>query len=128
MKNYILLFVLLVTIISCKKDKTIDTQLIGQWSDYNGLYQFNENFTYYTRYLKIGSGKDSVRVDSVWGSYELDKKRVNVTFYQKGYRQKYSGLIFFQNANPNTWHYSIQNDTVLNYSSHTSLGSLYKQF
>jgi hypothetical protein len=126
MKKYFLFFALVLAMMSCKKDKTIDTQLIGPWSDYNAFYQFNNDFTYYTRYLRVGSGADSVMVDSVWGTYQLDKKRVNVTFYQKGYRQKYSGFVYFQNANPNTWHYSIQ-DTILNYSSHTTLGSLFKQ-
>jgi hypothetical protein len=127
MKKFTVLFVLFLAIGSCKKDKTIDTQLIGPWSDYNAFYQFNEDFTYYTRYLKVGSGSDSVRVDSVWGTYSLDKKRVNVTFNQKGYRQKYTGIVYFQAANPITWHYSIQNDTVLNYTSHTSLGTLFRQ-
>jgi hypothetical protein len=127
MKKYILLFSLMIAILSCKKDKSIDTQLIGQWSDYNAFYQFNNDFTYYTKYLKVGSGADSVKVDSVWGTYELDRKRVNVTFNQQGYRQKYTGIVYFQNANPNTWHYSIESDTVLNYNSHTTLGTLFKQ-
>jgi hypothetical protein len=126
MKNCILFLVLLFTTFSCKKDKTIDTQLIGQWSDYNAFYQFNNDFTYYTLYLRTGNGTDSVRVDSVWGDYELDKKRVNVTFNQLGYRQKYSGIVYFQKANPNTWHYSIT-DTILNYNSHTTSGYLFKQ-
>ena len=127
MKKYILLFGLMGLILSCKKDKSIDPQLIGPWTDYNAFYQFNNDFTYYTKYLKTGSGMDSVKIDSVWGTYELDRKRVNVTFNQQGYRQKYTGIVYFQNANPNTWHYSIQNDTVLNYNSHTTLGTLIKQ-
>jgi hypothetical protein len=127
MKKYILLFSLMAALLSCKKDKSIDTQLIGPWSDYNAFYQFNNDFTYYTKYLRIGSGADSVKVDSVWGTYELDRKRVNVTFNQHGYRQKYTGIVYYQNANPDTWHYSIQNDTVLNYNSHTTLGTLIRQ-
>ncbi|HXA00940.1 MAG TPA: hypothetical protein VNW99_03070 [Cytophagaceae bacterium] len=127
MKKNILLIALIICTLSCKKDNSIDTKLIGKWSDFNALYQFNTDFTYHINYLSVGSGKDSVKIDSAFGTYELDKKRVNVTFNQKGYRHKYTGVVLFQTVNPITWHYSIQSDTILNYNSNTSLGILYKQ-
>ncbi|MFL5731099.1 MAG: hypothetical protein ACJ75J_16545 [Cytophagaceae bacterium] len=126
MKKRIIYLVLLFCIFSCKKDNSIDTQLIGKWSDFTSTYTFNPDFTYNTLYTRIGSGADSVKIDSAFGTYELDKKRVNVTFNQAGYRQKYTGVVFYEKANPVTWHYSIQ-DSVLNYNSHTTTGVLYKQ-
>jgi hypothetical protein len=127
MKKNLLIFALSLCIFSCKKDDSIDTQLLGTWSDYNSSYTFNSDFTYNIRYLSTGSGPDSVVVDSAFGTYELDNKRVNVTFNQQGYRDKASTTVFYQSANPATWHYTIQNDTILNYTSHTTLGVLYKQ-
>jgi hypothetical protein len=127
MKKNILILALIFCTLSCKKDNSIDTKLIGKWSDFNSLYQFNSNFTYSINYLSIGNGKDSVKIDSAFGTYELDKKRVNVTFNQKGYRKKSTGVVLFQTANPTTWHYSFPSDSVLNYNSNTTLGVLYKQ-
>ena len=127
MKKNILLIALMICTFSCKKDTSIDTKLIGKWSDFNSLYQFNSNFTYSINYLSIGNGKDSVTIDSAFGTYELDKKRVNVTFNQKGHRTKSTGAVLFQTANPTTWHYSFPSDSVLNYNSNTTLGVLYKQ-
>jgi hypothetical protein len=127
MKKNILLIALIICTFSCKKDNSIDTKLIGKWSDFNSLYKFNSDFTYNINFLSNGSGKDSVTIDSAFGTYELDKKRVNVTFNQKGYRKKSTKVVLFQSTNPTTWHYSFPNDTVLNYNSNTTLGVLYKQ-
>jgi hypothetical protein len=127
MKKNILILALLLCIFSCKKDDSIDTQLVGTWSDYNSSYQFNSDFTYNVLYLSMGNGGYTVTIDSSFGTYELDRKRVNVTFNQKGYRQKTNGAVLFETANPVTWHYSIQGDTALHYNSHTTIGILYKQ-
>jgi hypothetical protein len=127
MKKNILLIAIILCTFSCKKDNSIDTKLVGKWSDYNTLYQFNSDFTYHINYLSIGMGKDSVKIDSTFGTYQLDKKRVNVTFIQKGYRQKYTGVVLFQTANPTTWHYSFPSDSIMNYNSNTTIGILHKK-
>jgi hypothetical protein len=127
MKKNILLIVIIICTFSCKKDNSIDTKLVGKWSDFNSLYQFNSDFTYNILRLSSGLGKDTVLIDSTFGSYELDNKRVNITFTQKGSRNKSTKVVSFQTVNPTTWHYSFPNDTTLNYNSNTSLGVLYKQ-
>ena len=127
MKKGILILTLFVLAVACKKDDSIDPKLLGKWSDFNVRYTFNGDYTYAVNYLRTGAGQDSVLVDSVFGTYSLDRKRDNITFNQKGYRERYSGNIISQEKYANTWNYSFETDTILKYTSNTTLGVLYKE-
>lgn len=123
-------FILLAVIFSgCSANQDyIDTKLLGKWTDYNNRYQFNPDHTYSINYLRSGLGADTVLIDSVFGTYQLNKKRSNLTFFQEGYRNRNSaGTITYQKTNATTWNYTIENDTVVKYTSNTTLGRLFKK-
>lgn len=120
-------FIFLAIVCGCKKDTSIDPQLLGLWDDFNTIYTFNNDFTYSQKYYHFGYGKDSVKIDSIFGRYELDRKKSNLFFFQKGYREKSTGLIITQELSGNSWSYNIESDTILRYTSNNSLGKLIKK-
>ncbi|HEY8402735.1 MAG TPA: hypothetical protein VIK89_15810 [Cytophagaceae bacterium] len=124
-KRWLIIFFVLV-FSGCKKDTSVDPQLIGTWDDFNSIYTFRTDFTYSLEFYHNGYGPDSVKIDSVYGIYELDRKKNNLRFFQKGYREKLSGLIVPYEKNDN-WNYSIENDSVLTYTSNTRAGKLVKR-
>ncbi len=129
MKKALLFLVIFSSLLACKKDESLDPKLVGSWSDFNVTYTFSSDFRYNIKYLRTGKGPDTVTVDSVYGEYSLErsKKKNKVIFNQKGYREKFTGVIVSKEEYATTWNYSFPNDTALTYTSHTSLGTLYKE-
>lgn len=99
--------------------------LLGQWTDYNVIYTFNQDFSYSMNYLRKGRGQDTVSVDSVFGHYNIDKKRSNISFEVSGYRTK-EGQLIYKPLNGTAWHYNIK-DSIMTYQSRTAIGQLYKK-
>lgn len=127
MRSFIFLIICL-TIFSCTEDKNYtDPSLIGRWYDYNNIYRFSDDHSYYILYERTGTAQHPVTADSVFGNYKIDKKRGNIIFYQEGYLPKNSSTVVFENLNATTWKYEINPDTLLTYTSHTTLGQLYRE-
>jgi len=119
-------FVILLSLLfSCRSQDTIDPKLIGKWTDTNTIYEFRDDNTYSTNYLRVGVLPNSVLTDSVFGEYTIETKRSNITFDLRGYRPK-NGVVIDSSLNSTTWNYSIENDTILNYESNTTLGNFKK--
>ena len=109
---------------SCVKNEVkIDDELIGKWTDTNTIYEFKNDFTYNTQYVRAGVLPNSVLTDSVYGDYIVESGRSNITFNLKGYRPK-GGAVVEEDLNSTTWNYSIENDTLLHYESNTTLGTM----
>ena len=103
----------------------IDDKLVGKWTDTNTVYEFRDDFTYSTKYIRAGVLPNSVLTDSVYGEYIVESGRSNITFNLKGYRPK-GGEVVEDEINSTTWNYSIENDTILRYESNTTLGTMKK--
>lgn len=129
MKKIILFLVISFSLLACKKDESLDPKLVGSWTDYNVTFTFTSDFRYNIKYLRAGAGVDTVTVDSVFGEYALEKtkKKDKIIFNQKGYREKFTQVVVSKEEYATTWNYSFVNDSTLNYSSHTTLGTLYKK-
>lgn len=110
---------------ACKKDDGVDDQLYGKWTDTNTVYEFRDDLTYSTKYVRAGVLPNSVLTDSVWGTYIIESDRSNITFDLKGYRPK-NGEPVEESLNSTTWNYAIENDTILHYESNTTLGTMKK--
>lgn len=111
---------------SCVKNEIkIDDKLLGKWTDTNTVYEFKDDWTYTTKYVRAGVLPNSVLTDSVWGEYIVESGRNNITFNLKGYRPK-GGDIVEDDLNSTTWNYSIESDTLLHYESNTTLGTMKK--
>ena len=115
----------LFILFSCKNENIDDPKIIGKWTDTNTIYEFREDHTYSTNYIRAGVLPNSVLTDSVYGEYIIESKRNNLTFNLKGYRPK-NGVAIDTSLNSTTWNYSIKNDTILNYESNTTLGTMTK--
>jgi len=133
-KIWFILVLLLVT--SCGNNdnyfttlNVMDPDLAGSWWDTNTIYTFSEisedNITilvYGEKHIRSGVGQDSIVTDSVYGTFDLDLDRKNITFNVKGWITK-SGDTVAQELNSTTWNYSIT-DTIMTYESSTTLGTL----
>lgn len=110
--------------IACEKQNTTQTdpKLIGKWTDRNVRYYFYPTRTYGLKYLRKGSGLDTVTTDSSYGSYTLDITNNTISFLLTGVKLK-TGTVLGVNINGGVWNYAI-NDTVLTYTSLTSNGRL----
>ena len=127
------IILLIFTFFSCEKDKyfenlnTMDSQLEGSWWDTNTIYTFSDggNDTLYfgQKHLRSGVGQDSIKTDSIFGWFLIDNERKNITFNVEGWITKYDSITIIQKLNSTTWNYSIS-DTILNYESSTTLGTL----
>lgn len=118
--------ILVIAFSSCIKNEIkIDEKLVGKWTDTNTVYEFRDDFTYSTKYVRAGVLPNSVLTDSVYGDYIVESGRNNITFNLKGYRPK-GGDIIETEINSTTWNYSIENDTLLRYESNTTLGTMKK--
>jgi hypothetical protein len=102
----------------------LDPQLIGRWTDKNVNYYFSSSLTFGEKFLRKGSGVDTVLTDSSYGNYTLDVSNHTITFLITGVRMK-SGTVLGTNLNGGVWNYSIS-DTVLTYTTLTSNGRLVK--
>ncbi|MBY0427119.1 MAG: hypothetical protein K2Q22_15900 [Cytophagales bacterium] len=121
-----------IALIGCEKSVTtqIDPKLIGNWTDKNVRYYFNSNLNYGLKYLRKGSGVDTVVTDSAFGNYTLDVSNNTISFVITGYKLK-TGTTVGANINAGVWNYSIsgydpvkRKDTVLTYTTLTSNGRL----
>ena len=122
----ILTLLFLVLLLGCKKTDFVDPQLVGVWTDYSGNLYIKNDKTYALVNFYDGGANNTVKIDSTFGVYEVDKKRKNITFYQNGYREKPSGVIQMKKGNPLTWTYSIVSDTLLKYETNSLKGEMYK--
>ena len=123
MKKIVYIALAFISFSCVKNEIKIDDQLVGKWTDTNTIYEFRDDWTYSTKYVRAGVLPNSVLTDSVWGEYIVESGRNNITFNLKGYRPKDSTLVE-QELNSTTWNYSIENDTLLNYESNTTLGTM----
>ncbi len=111
--------------IACKVDDSVNPELIGVWENLNQRYTFREDYTYSLENLRPGNAQDSIIADSLWGTYELDNDRSNLSLKPAGYRLKSTGELVNQALNDQTWNYQIAGNT-LNYTSQTTIGKLEK--
>ena len=122
MKNILYILILLTSFSCINNEIRIDDELLGKWTDTNTVYEFRDDWTYSTKYVRAGVLPNSVLTDSVWGEYIVESGRNNITFNLKGYRPK-GGAIVEEELNSTTWNYSIE-DTTLHYESNTTLGTM----
>ena len=125
MKKVIYIFIAIISFSCVKNEIKIDDQLLGKWTDTNTIYEFRDDFSYSTQYVRAGVLPNSVLTDSVYGEYIVESGRSNITFNVKGYRSK-DGTLVEEEINSTTWNYSIENDTILHYESNTTLGTMKK--
>jgi hypothetical protein len=122
----LLTFILCISLAACSRDEVQpEPALVGQWTDYNVVYTFNNDLTYAMNYLRNGRGGDTITVDSVFGIYRTDSKRKSLSFEIRGYRTK-EGQLINKSLSGTTWQYNIQ-DNKLNYQSRTIIGTLFKK-
>ena len=125
MNKFTLIIVSFIFLFSCKNKNIDDPKLVGKWSDTNTIYEFRDDHTYSTNYVRAGVLPNSVLTDSVFGEYIIESRRNNITFNLKGYRPK-NGSVIDTSLNSTTWNYNIENDTTLHYESNTTLGTMTK--
>ncbi len=126
-KRFLLLmtFGFMVLPIACNNDSEgVDPSLVGVWTDENNLYHFKSDLRYGIKYLRKGQGNDSILTDSVFGTYTVDTRRSNISFFQEGFLLRSDSLVFSA-LSGTTWNYSISGNQ-LNYESRTTSGTLFK--
>ncbi|WP_028979886.1 hypothetical protein [Sporocytophaga myxococcoides] len=130
MKRKLYIFALALPLLfSCKKDENYaDPRLVGKWTDFNTSYTFSEDKTFYSLYLRSGMGSDTILVDSIFGTYSVNKKKNVLNFSMHGYRKKDSlKTIVMDNRNMPAWNYSFDNDSTLTYRTSTAYSKLFKK-
>ncbi|WP_045469243.1 hypothetical protein [Sporocytophaga myxococcoides] len=130
MKRKLYIFALALPILfACKKDENFsDPRLIGKWTDFNTSYAFSEDKTFYSLYLRSGMGSDTILVDSIFGTYYVNKKKNVLNFNMNGYRKKDSlKTIIIENRNMPAWNYTFDNDSTLTYQTSTAYSKLFKK-
>lgn len=130
MKRKLYIFALALPLLfACKKDENYaDPRLIGKWTDFNTSYTFSENKTFYSLYLRSGMGSDTILVDSIFGTYSVNKKKNVLNFTMNGYRKKDSlRTIVMENRNMPAWNYKFDNDSTLSYQTSTAYSKLFKK-
>lgn len=125
MKKFLFILIGIISFSCVKNEIKIDEQLLGKWTDTNTIYDFKDDFSFSTQYVRAGVLPNSVLTDSVYGEYIVESGRSNITFNLKGYREK-NGPVIEEELNSTTWNYSIENDTILHYESNTTLGTMKK--
>lgn len=126
MKYKYLVFVLFIFLFSCKKeDLTINPELIGYWKAVGVVYQFKADNSFSIVYSRTGDEQNPVVADSVFGTYIHYNDKKEIEFSPKGYKNKSTQDIIFQESNAYLWSYDIENNT-LKYSSPTMIGELIK--
>ena len=130
MKRKLYIFALVLPLLlSCKKDENYaDPRLVGKWTDFNTSYIFSEGKTFYSLYLRSGMGNDTILVDSIFGTYSVNKKKNVLNFKMNGYRKKDSlRTIVMDNRNMPAWNYNFDNDSTLTYQTSTAYSKLFKK-
>ncbi len=130
MKRKLYIFALALPLLfACKKDENYtDLRLIGKWTDFNTSYTFSEDKTFYSLYLRSGMGSDTILVDSIFGTYSVNKKKNVLNFIMNGYRKKDSlKTIIMDNRNMPAWNYKFDNDSTLTYQTSTAYSKLFKK-
>src|SRR5690606_30007331 len=103
-------------------------RLIGKWTDFNTSYTFSEDKTFYSLYLRSGMGSDTILVDSIFGTYSVNKKKTVLNFIMNGYRKRDSlKTIVMDNRNMPAWNYKFDNDSTLTYQTSTAYSKLFKK-
>jgi hypothetical protein len=116
-------------IVACNSSKEeLDERILGQWSDGNTSYHFKANKIFGIKYQRQGLGIDAVTTDSIWGTYQVDKKRSNIYFEAEYLTLKSKpDSVIKRRTNLPVLNYLIQGDSLLNYTSNTIKGSLKKR-
>lgn len=118
-------FCLLVGVLAfCKKKSDPEPELFGKWGDQSVIYYFNKDLTFGQKFLLNGEGTQTVKVDSSFGQYEVDKNKRLITFNQRGYYNK-MGQLVQEAKNGTTWKYELKGNKLA-YSNNTSIGELIK--
>ncbi|GAL87559.1 hypothetical protein MYP_4789 [Sporocytophaga myxococcoides] len=73
-------------------------------------------------------GSDTILVDSIFGTYYVNKKKNVLNFNMNGYRKKDSlKTIIIENRNMPAWNYTFDNDSTLTYQTSTAYSKLFKK-
>ncbi len=118
-------------LVSCAPEEiTDDPKLIGTWENPTLRYVFRNDKTYSQIFLRKGRGSDTTRRDSLFGKYQVDGKRNNITFTLEGFRVRDTArsgadsfYVVLREQNAGVWNYTVS-DSVLNYNSGTQRGEL----
>lgn len=131
MKKHIFYLVAsLLVFVSCNKFDGDDARLYGSWSNGAQKYNFYSDKSYSIENLLKGDSINPITYDSIFGVYNIDEKRSNITFDQKGAKLDSNDVIEYKNVNSSTWNYEIKYndaDTTLEYESTTTTGILTKE-
>ena len=121
--NILVLFVV-VFLMSCKEDMSMNPDLAGRWQTPGAVYTFKTNQEYAIEY--VNDGEDFAPVaDSVFGDFTHNNDKSTIVFYQKGYRIDSTQVIVKKDLNGDVWEYTIKGDE-LTYDSKTQTGLLKK--
>ena len=132
LKQAAILLVISFAISCAPEDLQPDPKLHAQWENPSTIIRFKPDKSFWRRFPRKGTGNDTTLRDSVWGTYEVDAKRINITFTLLGYRERFltlDTLDTFRLVNTNVaagvWNYELKKDTILKYQSLTESGTLY---
>lgn len=106
-----------------------DSNLFGVWSDDLVRYRFHEDLTFTVAYKR--TPEDPAQLDeipdSVWGTYRVEQENNKIFLEGQGFRDAKNGQLVEKLHNRGIWDYEIKNDTVLNYTTQTTVGKLFRQ-
>lgn len=90
-----------------------DPQLYGKWGSVGERFEFKEGGSFSQLILRrTSTPKDTANADSIFGTYEVDSKRSNISFSITGYRKADTKKIVLKSFNMATWNYSLVADTL----------------
>ena len=102
---------IVVAIFSCKSDAD-SPDVVGAWQSGAVIITYNEDLTYGINYLSKGDSENPVPNDSVFGVYKIDRKDAVITMNKQGHRVRETQTIVLEEAQPESWSYSIQDDVL----------------